>query len=62
MIAMEYSPPSTLTETWIYLACSTRPEYEPARVIAVNNITKLFGNIENAEMYLKSFEHKKTPY
>tara|TARA_R100000544_G_C2227255_1_gene61738 strand:+ start:5844 stop:6029 length:186 start_codon:yes stop_codon:yes gene_type:complete len=52
---MEYYPPRILTETWLFLACSTEAESKVSKVRAMNNIIKFFGNIEVAQMYLETF-------
>ncbi len=54
-------PPRILTETWLYLAYSTNSECDAAKLNAMNNIIKVFGNIEVAQMYLETFEADKYP-
>ncbi|ARD45066.1 hypothetical protein A3Q33_12555 [Colwellia sp. PAMC 21821] len=56
---MNIYPPRVLTETWLFIALSTQYEYETARVLAMNNIIKTFGNIVVAEMYLETFSTYK---
>ena len=52
-------PPRVLTQTWLTLASSNQLENEEASRKAMNNIIKVFGNIEVAEMYLETFDPKK---
>ena len=52
---MNIYPPRALTETWLFLAKSTQPECEAAKVKAMDNIITTFGNIVVAEMYLETF-------
>lgn len=56
---MNIYPPRVLTETWLFIAQTTQSEYETARVLAMNNIIKTFGNIVVAEMYLETFTTDK---
>jgi hypothetical protein len=57
---MNIYPPRALTETWLFLAKSTQPECEAAKVQAINNIITTFGNIGVvAEMHLETFTPDK---
>ncbi len=56
---MKNYPPQRLTETWLFLACSTLPECKESKLKAMENIIKTFGNIEVAEMYLETFTSDK---
>jgi hypothetical protein len=58
---MNIYPPRVLTETWLFLAKSTQPECEAAKLQAINNIITTFGNMVVAEMYLETFAPEKYP-
>ncbi len=58
---MKNYPPRILTETWIFLAHSNNPECKISKLKAIENIVKVFGNIEVAVMYLETFDHDKYP-
>jgi hypothetical protein len=52
---MENYPSRALTDAWIYSACCTNPECKEAKLKALENIAKVFGNIEIARTYLTTF-------
>lgn len=54
---MKNYPPRVLTATWLFLAYSIEPECKEAKLKAMNNIIKVFGNIEVAQMYLETFAY-----
>ncbi len=47
-------PPLVLIQTWLQLASSNSGELEIAKQVATRNLTKVFGNVDIAQVY---FEH-----
>ncbi len=59
---MNKIPSVVLIETWLFLASAKTPELESAKKAATENLVRVFGNLDVAQVYCENHRRKLKDY